>query len=326
MNKDNLIIIKGGSYNDIKKALRQWIEIYSEDVETDIKFELYKTELESYIIIVDKRLNNEKFNFLVNYLYFPEGIEYKVNIEGFTTALDRKLYPKDILNKKILVYIPDNNTEYDNVYVATNDNEVYKIDFDNKVTKINETRVYLFPEIDFESLSKPEKITLSKTEIAEKKEEKSKRKLKRKFLIYSFIIIGLIIISSMTLFIVNDIFIKTTFFLGLGIAFWFFDDYRMLQIDKYYNYCLLIAVAFLSYVYLMKYLFHSIDMELNDFTAFSPLSILLVQRPLRLIFKKIFKREPIVINPAPTFWDGIYIFILLASFIALPEIFVYKLK
>jgi hypothetical protein len=306
MNRDNLIIIKGGLYNDIKKALQQWIELYSNDLETDIKFELYKTGQGSNIIIADKRLTNEKFNFLVNYLRYPEGIKYNINIEGYTTAKDEKLFKKEILNKKLLIYISDNDKESDNVFALTEDNEVYKIDFGGKVSRINESKVYSLPNIDFKLLSKPEMIVFNTDELVVIKKEKLNKRIKKRFGIILSLIILVAGVNSLSLFIISndDISIITTFILVFSVIIWFHSDYEMLRVDKYYNYSFLIAVANLIYGFLIKDYLPDENIFLY-YGFYFPLVLLIVQKPLRLVFIRKFDREPIIERTSP-FWDTIY--------------------
>jgi hypothetical protein len=323
MNKDNLIVIKGGSHSDIKKALQQWIELYSDDLETDIKFELYKTGQENHLIVADKRLNNEKFNFLVNYLRYPEDVEYKISIEGYTTAKKEKLYPENIQNKRLLIYMSESDKEFDNVFVTTEDNETYKVDFGGKITRIIESKTFKIPDIDFDSLSRPEKITFNKTEIEDLKKEKSIKGIEKRFKIILFIIIALTIINALSLFVIENFYIETvtSFFLSFGIGGWLLGDYEILQIKKYYNFNFLIAIGIFCYGILIRHLI-PFDNYISKFGFLFPLALLIIQKPLRLVYIRKFNKEPIVEKEAPIFWDGIYSFILFISTIAI--IFVFR--
>jgi len=323
MNKDNLIVIKGGSHSDIKKALQQWIELYSDDLETDIKFELYKTGQESHLIVADKRLNNEKFNFLVNYLRYPEDIEYKISIEGYTTAKKEKLYPENIQNKRLLIYISESDKEFDNVFVTTEDNETYKVDFGGKITRIIESKTFKIPDIDFDSLSRPEKITFNKTEIEDLKKKKSIRDVEKRFKIILSLIIALTIINALSLFVIENFYIDTvtSFLLSFGIGGWLLGDYEILQIKKYYNFSFLIAIGIFCYGILIRHLI-PFDNYISNFGFLFPLALLIIQKPLRLVYIRKFNKEPIVEKEAPIFWDGIYSSILFILTIAI--IFVFR--
>jgi len=113
LNTDNLILIKGGSFNDVKKALHQWIEINSDNLDALLKFYLYDEGKGNYIIIAEEELENEKFNSLIIYLKYPDDIFYDIEIEGYTTAHDEKIYPQEALNKRLLIYLLEEYKEYD---------------------------------------------------------------------------------------------------------------------------------------------------------------------------------------------------------------------
>jgi hypothetical protein len=306
MNKDNLIKIKGGSYDDIKKALQQWIMLYSRDLESNIKFELYKIGQENYLIAADKRLNNEKFNFLINYLRYPEGINYNISIEGYSTVRDEKLYPKNLLNKKIIVYVPDNDKEYDNVFVTTEDNETFKIDFGGKVMRQNESKTFFIQDIDTTLLQRPEKIVLNKQELAEIEKERSEKNLKKRFRIVLALIIIVAAINSLSLFVIphSEIATISTFILVFFVGAWFHWDYKMLRTDKYSIYSFIVAIVDLFYGLLIRE--HLSDNDIILYYGFYfPVIYLIVQKPLRLFFIRKFDREPIIERDS-SLWDGAY--------------------
>lgn len=78
MKIENQIFIKGGDYSDVKKALKQWISLYSANLQNIAPFKLYNSGKGTQVIMADEKLENEMFYFLVNYLHYPEGINYSV--------------------------------------------------------------------------------------------------------------------------------------------------------------------------------------------------------------------------------------------------------
>lgn len=316
MTTNNLILIKGGSHNDIKKALRQWIDLYSDDLIPDMTFELYENGKANHILKVDDRLETESFYYLVNYLNYPEGIDYKINIEGFTTAKSIRKKQKDLVNKKLLVYISNKDTEGDNVNVVTEDNETYKIDFGGKITKVNESKRYLIPNFEINSIA--EVLRFDKKENQKKKSEKSKANFEKRLKIISRIAFSLFVLSLLTLLIDKKVFVDSTWFFGMLLGVWFLMDYEMLRVDKYFFYCLLSSLIFVVYGFIIKSIFsiHGIDKLI--FGTFYPISILVVQRPVRLIYKWIFNREPVFDKSPPTYWDIVYTVILIFTFLLLP--------
>jgi len=181
---DNLIIIKGGAYNEVKKALCQWMNLYSNDLPKDIHFRLYKNGHDSHLLQADEQLDNERFYYLVNYLNYPEGIHYNVDIVGFTTGkIDDKFK-----NKKLLVYISPNEKDFDNVFVTTSENENFKIDFGGKITETSGNKIYRLPnDLTFNN---PEIITNKTKQNIKETTELKNDKLARRFILLSAIVVS----------------------------------------------------------------------------------------------------------------------------------------
>ena len=304
-------MIKGGSYDKIKKALNQWLNLYSDDLDNDFSFELYNNGNEEYILNVASCLDNEKFNYLVNYLYYPNGIQYKVNIEGFTTATDSKLFPKEHLNKRLLIYIPETDNEGDNVYAVTSNNDHLKIDFGGHVKEVNSRKYYKSPDFYLDKLLNPEIITINKKEIFKNKNLASEEDVKRRFKIVSIIVL-IIFLFSFLLFQNAFAFIEMTTLISFGVMFWFFRDYKMLQIDRYYYFSLFISLIILIYGLILQTKMNPTrGRDLIDMSTKLPMIFLILQSPTRYLFKKIIKREPVVKRPTKTFEDAVYIIVLI---------------
>lgn len=316
MKIENLILINGGSYNDIKKALRQWIDLYSKDLKDGLTFQLYKNGNENYIIQADERLDNERFYFLVNYLDYPEGINYKINIEGYTIGKDNNI----LKNKELLVYISPTDKEFDNVFVTTSDNKNFKVDFGGKITETRDKRLFKYPPDLL--LENPETLTNNRKEIQQKEEKSNVKSIDKRFNILATIVFSLTLIGIILNQTNPHIFLKFSFFLGMGIGFWFFWDYKMLQSNRHYFYSLGIAIAYLLFFIINN---GDFDKSVLDYGASYPLTFLIIQKPARLIFKMALNREPVVDKPIPTFWDGVYIIILFLGFGVLPFIIIESL-
>lgn len=319
MTNDNLIIINGGAYNDVKKALRQWIDLYTDSLQDDFTFELFKNGYGNHIILADERLDNERFYYLVNYLNYPEGIEYKISIEGFTTGKEKNV----LKDQKLLVYISSTDKEGDNVFIATTDNNNYKIDFGGKISETRERKLFRLPSN--QNLDNPEILRVNKQVVSRQIKEKSKDNIEKRFRIISFIAIILFFLSLYTLFFDTQRFIQATFFLGMGLGLWFFIDCKMLQSDKYYFYGLLISAMFLGYTVLIKRVLNNTEVDFVDLGAFYPLTLLIIQWPTRKIYIMLFKREPIV-DKHGKFADIIYTIILSFGFAVLPFIIADNIK
>jgi hypothetical protein len=301
---DNLIVIKGGAYNDIKKALNQWIKLYSDRLEDNWVFKLFKNGRGNHIIQADTRLDNQGFYCLVNYLKYPEDIEYSIQIEGFTTGKDKN----QLQGKELNVYISPTDQEYDNVFVTTSNNQNYKIDFSGRIEAGGESKTYNYPQ--GLQLAETESITVSETKNTLDEDEDSTGNPEKRFKIIS----GIILLSLMIVLALDK---ETLFFkeslkiISIAVMTWFLHEYKALQIDKYYyRFIGLGLVVFVYGVLLSKY-FGGDTFVISDLTTL-PFLMLIIQRPLRLAFIKLIKREPEIKKPYPSFADFVYTLLLLA--------------
>lgn len=319
MTHHNLIFIKGGAYLQVKKALRQWIGLYANDLADDMTFEIFKNGHGNHIIQADEKLDNERFYYLVNYLKYPEKIDYSIDIEGFTTGkADNSL--KD---KNLLVYIPSTDKEGDNVYVTTEENDTYKIDFGGKMIALTGEKTYSLPtELNFENR---EVFRIKKVAKSVKEEKIDLEKIEKWFNPLSKIILGAFLLSYLFLRDYTS-FSTIIFFLGFAVWGWFSNDYKMLRSDEYYCKCLALAFGIL----IIHYFFGRVFLTFNGWQGFNPGVILpffflVVQRPLRFAFIKIMKREPVVDKPSPSLADSVYMFVLFISTIV-PVLFMPSFK
>ncbi|MCH8486851.1 MAG: hypothetical protein LAT75_08295 [Candidatus Cyclonatronum sp.] len=314
---DNLILIKGGAYNKIKKALKDWLELYSDTVQEGLIFQIFKKEKGFHIIQVDKILDNEIFFSLINYLKYPVGIEYKITIEGFTIGKAIKC----LRDKNLLVYISPYNIEYDNVLLVTSDNINFKVDFDGNVTKVADTKIYWIPEgFQFEI---KETITFAKSNLKNTESKKSTIKTAKRFRIISLIIVALISSTYLTLIISQELklFYDYTSVIGVGIWFWFWADDIMLRENKLYKYCIYISISFAIYGVLLHSLYGHLIFSLILWSSLLPLTILIMQKPLRHLYLKNFKKEPII-NSMGKLSDFFYTLILFFGSLFIPMLLI----
>ena len=316
MTIENLIVIKGGAYNDIKKALRQWIDLYSKDLEDGLTFQLYKNGSGNHIIQADERLDNERFYYLVNYLNYSEGIENKIYIEGFATGKDKN----KLRNKELLVYISPTDKEYDNVFVTTSESEHFKIDFGGRIKETSENKIYRLPnDLTFDA---PETFAIKKIKNIEKVTEENTKTLTSRFKIIIAIVISA---YFLTFLILNpgDYFMKANCIISFAVWGWFLFDYQILQLARLYFGSLALGLTIVLYGYFLDREFLQQDKSVLAGTTI-PIFILILQRPLRFAFKAIIKREPIVDKPAPSFADFVYAFILSIASLVIPAFFYTK--
>ncbi len=304
-----IIRIKGGARADVRKALQQWIDLYSDNLPDNFQLQLYKGKTADHVVEADSRIDNDSFFYLVNYLNYPEDIHYTVNIEGFIRGESRKL--KD---QNLLIYIPATDDEYDNVFAVTQDGKHYKIGFDGKIREVAGSKKFASPPD--ESLSDPLKMKVS-----EKKAPNETASIQKRFKIISRIALIALIANLMIPSFWHDIglFEQTSWSVFFAITLWFIMDYEMLQSDSLYLKCLLIAIG----VFLYGYFLHHSHMYLTPISksaitiSLCPLTFLLIQWPTRKLYIELFNREP-KIESRGKFADSVYTALLLITSIILP--------
>lgn len=313
MNLENLVIIKGGTYDKVKQALRQWLDIYTDKLSDKMLFELYSMDDSTHVIKADPGLTNLYFFFLVNYMIYPEGMEkYDVEVTGYTVGHKGSKFE----NQKLLVYIPKDDKEYDNVYVITEGGQHFKVDFGGIVTEQSRKGDYIKPELM--NLVAHEILKVQPEKLKAKKARSIQSNIEKRFKILAGIFTALALINFFTPSFTNDPAIqsKTTGFIGMGLGIWFFMDFEMLKSNLYYLKCLIISVSFLGYVIFFKSHYPDLGLFAN-WGALNPLSLLLLQWPGRKIYLAIFNREPEVDKQGKTA-DRVYTFLLFFSMVLLP--------
>jgi hypothetical protein len=117
----------------------------------------------------------------------------------------------------------------------------------------------------------------------------------------------------------REIFLMPQYAIGFAIWGWLLWDYKLLQINSLYVKTLGLSIGVFFYGLYLGSQFDYLDNGgLIKIGTTLPAIFLLLQKPLRIAFKAMMKREPIVDKPAPSFPDFIYIFILLITTLVIP--------
>ena len=140
------------------------------------------------------------------------------------------------------------------------------------------------------------------------------KEINKRFKKNSFIGLGLLVIAH--IFYLCDIYIFFAIFVvivGLGLHVWILTDYKMLQSNKHYTYCLLLSIAFCGYYMIFEQKLNFDTIDRGTCVSLGPLMLLIIQKPARLIYKYLYNKEPVVDNPSPTTEDAVYELILFSA-------------
>lgn len=148
--------------------------------------------------------------------------------------------------------------------------------------------------------------------------ERSTDKLDKRFKLISTVVCGAFAVTFF-LFRAEDEFEFINYAVAFSVWAWLTFDYEILQVDRLYFRSLGLGLAIFLYG---LFLFRISDDNTSVILCATTMPVLLVvvQRPLRLAFIRVMKREPVVEKPAPTFADFIYMFILWVITLIVPLI------
>ncbi|MCO7355734.1 hypothetical protein [Riemerella anatipestifer] len=129
IENDKIIIVEGAKYEVVKKAIQQFCNIYNKENYIAV-IKLSKLSETTSILTFPYDIEFGTFCFLTNYLYYPNDIFYKADIKAWTTTkLNDEFISEENVNKYVMLYIPPEDQEYDNVYMTTEQNVGYILGF-----------------------------------------------------------------------------------------------------------------------------------------------------------------------------------------------------
>ncbi|MDW3646070.1 MAG: hypothetical protein R8P61_03330 [Bacteroidia bacterium] len=287
---ENTIIVRGGAYREVKRALQAWINLYADNLLKDICFEMYRNGRGNHVIKADKRLRNQNFFFLVNYLTHPMNIEYKAQVTGYTRGDDQS----DWTGQNLMVYISDTDKEGDNVFLLTEDNRTYKVPFGlgAEIEEVTDKRSYRSPQLS--NLILPDILSIQSEEIRELERATPVEIGKRRLDIGMQICAFALSLAFLLAYLIPDpkLYEPIAVFLILGSVILFFIFHELLQHKEIYLRSLVFAGGVAAFSYFLHIWFRPKLSEFVFVWGTFPLLFLLIQWPLRRLYLLIFKKEP----------------------------------
>lgn len=152
---DKLVIVKDINYSDLKAVLTGLCNLYNKE-NYQVLARLIKIAETEFAITFPYDINFEIYCYFVNYIKYPKEVEWAADITGWaTTKKDDSWIPEEISNKKIIIFVPEDDTEYDNVFMTTADNVGYKIGFGmNKAKQLQDSpkKIFVSPPVTIQDL------------------------------------------------------------------------------------------------------------------------------------------------------------------------------
>lgn len=126
---DKLVIVKDISYADLQTILTEFCNKYNKD-HYQAQPRLTKITEREFAITFPFDIDFEIFCYFINYVEYPMGFNKSFNAIGWTTTKSNDTWiTEKSANKRVMLYIPTDDTEHDNVFMTTADNIGYKLGF-----------------------------------------------------------------------------------------------------------------------------------------------------------------------------------------------------
>lgn len=163
VENNKLVLISNVNESKLTTVLTSFCNAYNKDVYTAL-IQVNQIEEDKFGLTFPYNIDFITFSFLINFLYYPVEVEYDPFIEVWATfENDDHLVPECLVSENVIFHIPVEKEEYDNVYVVTEGNLTYKVDFgkfNNPLVEVREfVKEYFVPPIAL-SLSDTKKTSI----------------------------------------------------------------------------------------------------------------------------------------------------------------------
>jgi len=153
---DKLVVVRDADYDNLKKALIEFCNMYNKE-----KFQaqprLVKVSDREFAITFPYDIDFEIYCYFVNYIEYPMDIKWQPNIIAWTTTKQTDKWVSDkSVNKKVMLFIADDDNEHDNVFLTTEDNIGFKLGFavgEEKQPLDSPKKKYISPSVELSVLT-----------------------------------------------------------------------------------------------------------------------------------------------------------------------------
>ncbi len=159
ISNDKFVILNNTSSIEIDSILTGFCNMYNKKSYQALP-RLYKLSDKQFAITFPYDIDFDIFCYFVNYVHYPMGFEKSFEVTGWTTTRKGQIWiTEKSADKRVMLFIPTDDTEYDNVYLTTNDNVGYKLGFamgEEKQLLDFPKKQFVKPQIEIEELTKTE--------------------------------------------------------------------------------------------------------------------------------------------------------------------------
>lgn len=126
---DKLVLVKGATYQGLKEIIAAFCKMYNEGgVEASPR--LAKMPDNHFIIIFPYDLSFNVYCYFINYLRYPIDSNERPDPVAWMSVTPRdNLIADKVGKKKLMLFIPEDDTDHDCIWLTTDDNVSYKYNF-----------------------------------------------------------------------------------------------------------------------------------------------------------------------------------------------------
>lgn len=134
-DNDKIILVNNANHEDIRKALIAFCNMYNKDNFAALP-RLWQLSSTSFAVTFPYDADFATFCFAINYLKYPSNIKWNAQVRAWaTTKPGDDWIPSQATNKESMLFLADDDTEYDNVFLTTKDNIGCKLSFSGGAPK-----------------------------------------------------------------------------------------------------------------------------------------------------------------------------------------------
>ena len=128
-DNDKLIVVSNATHDDIALALTKFCNTYNKESYAALP-RLTEVHPGAFAVTFPYDIDFVTFCFAVNFLKYPVDIKWDAKVTAWTTANGGEDWIAGTnVGKRIMLFVPEDDKEYDNVFFTTDDDIGYKLDF-----------------------------------------------------------------------------------------------------------------------------------------------------------------------------------------------------
>ncbi len=151
---DKVIVVNNVNHADISSVLIKFCNLYNQGTYAALP-RLTQISSTSFAVTFPYDIDFITFCFAVNFLKYPMDIKWDSDVKAWATTQNSDEWVTDeIASKKVMLYLTNDDKEYDNVFLTSSDNIGYKLDFAGKQKQLSglPPKSYSAPLVDIHKL------------------------------------------------------------------------------------------------------------------------------------------------------------------------------